>query len=244
MTIPSPECPFTLTTYRSLVRLAKDRFTFCDFETFEEPRRIIWRHDLDISLHEMDVLARIDIEEGISSVIFVQVRSPFYNGLSDQARALFTEWLAGGLRIGLHFDWQFFMRDLARVEDHLGREKALLEDLIDREVRCFSYHNPTDVILAYQDDMAGMVNAYHPRFFNYPGVRYISDSNGRWRDRNLREVLLDPAIERLQVNLHDTWWTEDRIPQVAKIDKAFLADATWKSTFYRDHANVVIDWVI
>jgi hypothetical protein len=92
--------------------------------------------------------------------------------------------------------------------------------------------------------MAGMINAYHPRFLNQSGTRYVSDSNGRWRDKNLREILGDATITKLQVNLHDTWWSDDRIPQIAKIDNAFVADAAWKSRFYRDQAAIIVDWIV
>jgi len=237
-------CPFTLTEYRSLVRLAKQRFRFCAFDRFAGEHAIIWRHDVEYSLQEMDNIARIDIEEGIVATMYVQVRSPFYNALSDRARQLFATWLAGGLRIGLHFDWEFIRDDFGNLERYLTADRKVLEALLGVPVTSFSYHNPTDVVLAYKDDMAGMINAYHPRFFNDEGVRYISDSNGRWRDRNLREVLSDESITKLQVNIHDTWWTEDRVPQVDKITNAFLAEAEWKTQFYRNGANIIVDWVI
>lgn len=244
MTVASQPCPFTLAEYRSLIRLAKERFSFRDYATFDADHQIIWRHDVEYSLQEMDKLARIDADEQIPAVMFVQLRSPFYNGLSAYARDLFRGWIAGGLRIGLHFDWEYFADDLDHLERHVADERAKIEDLAGVEIRCFSYHNPTDVVLAYTADMAGMINAYQPRFFLGDGVHYVSDSNGRWRARNLRDVLCDPAVTRLQVNLHDTWWTEDRIPQIAKIDSAFTAEAQWKMAFYRKHAHIIVDWVI
>ncbi len=244
MTAASHPCPFTLAEYRALVQLAKRRFSFRDFETFDGDHQIIWRHDVEYSLQQMDNLARIDCEERIPAVMFAQVRSPFYNGLSDYARRLFRGWLDGGLRIGLHFDWEFFAQDQTGIERHLQDEREKVEDLIGAPVRCFSYHNPTEAVLAFTEDMAGMINAYSPRFFLGHGVHYVSDSNGRWRNRNLREVLSDPAVTRLQVNLHDTWWTEDRVPQVTKIENAFAADAQWKSAFYRQQATIIVDWVI
>ncbi len=240
----SMECPFTLQEYRSLIRLAKQRYRFVDFDTFAGENEIIWRHDVEYSLHEMHRMAEADLQEGIVSVLFVQIRSPFYNGLSAYAKSLFSEWIAGGLRIGLHFDWEFFRNDLKNLERHVRSEKEILEQLISTEITSFSYHNPNDEILAYSHDMAGMMNAYHPRFFNSNGVHYISDSNGRWRSRNLREVLSDPGITRLQVNLHDSWWCEDRIPQIDKLQQAWNGDAAWKMEFYRRTAAIIVDRVI
>src|SRR5437773_437730 len=99
MTPPAHQCPFTLSEYRALLQIAKQRYRFCDFEDFdrEGANRILWRHDLEYSLQEMDSLAQIDSQEAIVSVIFVQLRSPFYNALSIRARKLFAGWMANGL---------------------------------------------------------------------------------------------------------------------------------------------------
>jgi hypothetical protein len=244
MNSPHHDSPFTLSEYRSLLRLAKERYTFCDFGDFDYGRKIIWRHDLEYSLREMDTLARIDAEEGVPAVVFVQLRSPFYNAMSSYAKRLFADWTKGGLKLGLHFDWEFFADDLDHIERHLKTDREKLEELAGIEIRSFSYHNPNERILAYDAHMAGMINAYNPAFFKADGVRYISDSNGRFRDRNLREVLTDSSVNRVQVNLHDTWWCEDRVPQIEKIENAFRADAAWKIKFYRENAGIIVDWII
>jgi hypothetical protein len=237
-------CPFTLEEYRALLIAARRHYRFCDYHDFTDRKSIIWRHDLEYSLHEMAKLARIDIEEGVPSIIFVQIRSPFYNAFTDYARRLFADWLKGGLKIGLHFDWEFYANDLARLEEHVQRDKDMLATMIEPTITMFSYHNPTPVILTYQDHMAGMVNAYHSSFFTGPGLRYISDSNGRWRDQNLREMIEDGGMDKLHVNLHDTWWTEDRISQIAKLENAWLDDAKWKMEFYRKTAAIIVDQVL
>lgn len=244
MTTTTHECPFTLSEYRALIQLAKQRFTFCDLHDFDGPNRILWRHDLEYSLREMDRIAQIDADERVRTVIYAQLRSPFYNAFSNYARRLLLDWISKGLTVGLHFDWEFFAGDLSRLEAHLRAEKARLEDLIGVPVTSFSYHNPNPEMLGHGGHMAGMLNAYGPGFFNTEGVNYISDSNGRWRSRNLREVLSDPAVTRLQVNLHDTWWCDDRIPQILKVENAFRADAEWKIKFYRDHAHIIVDKVL
>jgi hypothetical protein len=56
--------------------------------------------------------------------------------------------------------------------------------------------------------------------------------------------VFESGIRKLQVNPHDTWWSEDRIPQIAKIDNAFAADAAWTSKFYRDQASIIVDWIV
>jgi len=235
---------FTLSEYQSLIRLAKERFTFCNYNEFSGSNKIIWRHDLEYSLQEMHNLAKIDIEEGIPSVVFVQIRSAFFNSLSKRAKEMFDEWIAGGLEIGLHFDWEYYSADLSSLEKNIEKDKKILEEFIGFKIKSFSYHNPNDTILKYRGHYAGMLNAYGPEFFLSEDVFYISDSNGRWRNRSLRQILSDQDINKLQVNLHDTWWSEDNIKQISKLDKAFEAEAKWKSNYYRNLAAVIVDEIL
>jgi len=235
---------FTLSEYQSLIRLAKERFTFCNYNEFSGPNKIIWRHDLEYSLQEMHNLAKIDIEEGIPAVVFVQIRSAFFNSLSKRAKEMFDEWIDGGLEIGLHFDWEYYSADLSSLEKNIEKDKKILEEFMGIKIKSFSYHNPNEIILKYRDHYTGMLNAYGSEFFLNDNVFYISDSNGRWRNRSLRQILSDQNINKLQVNLHDTWWSEDNIKQISKLDKAFEVEAKWKSNYYRSLAAVIVDEIL
>src|SRR5437868_11950892 len=73
-------CPFTLTEYRQLIRLAKKRFPLIGYAEYKQHERfVIWRHDVEYCVPEMSVLAQIDADEGIKSTFFVQLHSELYN---------------------------------------------------------------------------------------------------------------------------------------------------------------------
>jgi len=65
-------CPFTLSEYRRLIRLAKERFLPIGYGEYQQHDSfVIWRHDVEYCVPEMSVLAKIDADEGLKSTFFV-----------------------------------------------------------------------------------------------------------------------------------------------------------------------------
>ncbi len=238
-------CPFTLTEYRQLIRLAKDRFPLIGYGEYKQHERfVIWRHDVEYCVREMSVLARIDAEEGIKSTFFVQLHSELYNFWDQDTVNQIRQWVASGHELGLHFDCGYFGHEIfAEIEETILFEKNLLEKIYGTVISSFSYHNPNTTSLRYQDNYGGLVNAYNKDFFNGP-ITYVSDSNGRWREKTIRDVLENPHTTRAQINTHDTWWTDARIPQIAKLEAAIIGGAKQKIDNYRGYANVVVEDII
>jgi hypothetical protein len=238
-------CPFTLTEYRSLVRLAKERFPVVGYDDYSERDSfVIWRHDVEYSVPEMSVLAAMDAEEGIRSTLFVQLHSELYNFWEPDTVKRIGEWVASGHALGLHFDPVYHgAAGLAEIEKLVLFEKELLEQIYETPIACFAYHNPNAESLAFRENYGGLVNAYNDDFFG-GSIDYVSDSNGRWRERTIRDLLEAPETVKAQVNTHDTWWTEERIPQISKLESAIMRDAQRKIDSYRSYANIVVDDVI
>jgi hypothetical protein len=239
---PNPSCPFTLTEYRSLVRLAKDRFAIAGYDDYRElDSFVIWRHDVEYSVVEMSVLAEIDAEEGVRSTLFVQLHSELYNFWEPDTVERIRRWVSWGHVLGLHFDAGYHGPSaFAEIEPLLVSEKNLLEQIYETPITCFAYHNPNPESLSHREDYAGLVNAYNDEFLG-GSIVYVSDSNGRWRERTVRDVLEAPETVKAQINTHDTWWTEERIPQIAKLERAIMRDAQRKIDNYHSYANVVVD---
>jgi hypothetical protein len=202
---------FTEDEYRRLVRLARTRYRFEPYATTTEAAHVIWRHDVDASPHRAARLAAIEAQEGARSVFCFLLHSPFYNLLerevADRARAV----LELGHGLGLHFDTAFYGEalDEPRLGQLVRREATLLGELFDRPVEAVSFHNP-DVAddLAYDADrLGGLPNAYGRSLRKR--YSYVSDSNGYWRFRRLRDVLEEGAERRLHVLTHPEWWTPD-----------------------------------
>jgi hypothetical protein len=207
---------FTEAGYRRVLSEAKRRYRFEPFGTDYEEPHVLWRHDVDLSVHRAVRLASIEAEEDVTATYFFWLRSPFYNlferQMTDLARRIIT---AHGHRLGLHFDSGFF--DAIPSPDDLvakiAYEAGILSSLLEAPVEAFSFHNPGAVHndLAFDADrIAGLVNSYGRALRQR--YTYVSDANGHWRHGRLLDLLLDGTHERLHVLTHPEWWQAEAMP--------------------------------
>jgi hypothetical protein len=224
---------FTEAGYRDLLRLAKDRYAFRSFRDYRTAPAgtVLWRHDLDFSVHRALALARIEADEGVRTTHFVLLHSAFYNALEAEVAERIREIVALGHELGVHFDPRFYAgRDL---DEALVRERDLVAGIFDTDVTAFSLHNP-DVAgwSDGRDEVGGMVNAYG----SYLGERYgyASDSNGYWRHTPLHEVLRGGDHELLQVLTHPEWWVPEPMSPRDRVSRAIDGRARRQHARYDD----------
>jgi hypothetical protein len=217
-TNPYVASEFTLLAYERLLMLANKRFKFKSYTQVQDCTDfIVWRHDIDLSLDQALKLARLEKKHDIQSTYFLHLHNEFYNVLDVNSGMIIREIIALGHHIGLHFDVQHYTIQSCEALSHwLLFEKNILETLFLTPVEVFSFHNTTDYSMtleAYR--YAGMINTYS-RYFKQE-VAYCSDSNGYWRYRKLKDVLMDESVRQLQVLTHPGWWTEDELKPREKI---------------------------
>jgi hypothetical protein len=199
---------FTLDNYRRLLRLARQNYTFRGFTDFRKDERfVLWRHDADLSMHAARNLARLEAEEGVTATYFLQLHSDFYNLLEYEVTECVREIVARGHHLGLHFDSHYYgITSEGQLQEHLLREKDVLEAFFAQGVRVFSFHKPTPLTMNCKaGEYAGLINTYAEYFQTHVG--YCSDSNGYWRHRRLEDVLHEARDPRLQVLTHGGCWT-------------------------------------
>jgi hypothetical protein len=224
---------FTERAYRDLVRVAKERYAFGSFVEYETAGAgsLLWRHDLDFSVHRAVALARIEADEDVRATYFVQLHSAYYNALEAEIAAGIREIVALGHELALHFDPHFY--DHPAGEPELARERALLEELFGAPVVAFSLHNPS--LNGRGDDrdvVAGMVNAYGRFLSTHYG--YASDSHGYWRHTPLADVLAAGEHERLQVLTHPEWWVPEPLSPRDRVSRAIDGRAARQHSRYEE----------
>jgi hypothetical protein len=202
---------FTLTNYKRLIELALQngyRFSDYDLECDGNQRSIIWRHDVEFSVHIACKMAKIEHDLGVNAHYFVQIHSEFYNTFERGIYDLLLQIRDMGHSIGLHFDSHFWqVNTKSKLECFLQRDKRLLEELLDIEVKSFSYHNTTPQLLEMNElYYAGLLNVYAKEIRTR--YRYCTDSTGIWRYERLEDVLNDDSIRLLQVLTHDGMWQD------------------------------------
>jgi hypothetical protein len=213
---------FTEASYEALVATARERFAFEPFGTGADVPHVLWRHDVDVSVHRALALARIEARAGVRATYLLSLHSAFYNllepGVAERARAIADH----GHWIGLHFDLAAYdgLDAAPELVRRIERERALLEDWVGRPVTALSFHNP-DVIEVpgmRAERLAGLTNAYGDALASR--YEYVSDSNGYWRFRRLEDVLADADIDRLHVLTHPEWWPPDAMSPRARLERA------------------------
>ena len=219
---------FTESAYADLLKLAAAHYRFATFTERDAVPHVIWRHDVDYSVHRALRLATIEHERGVVATYFFCLRLPFYNmfepAVQEKARSI----AALGHRVGLHFDASGYPGEVwsgESLESRLLWEKECLEKIVGTKVEAVSFHDPGagDMLRFDQDVLGGMVNAYGA------GLRreyaYCSDSNGHWRFKPIPDVLRAHEHDRLQVLTHPGWWTERALPPRMRIEQAVMGRA-------------------
>ena len=238
---------FTRANYAALVRLALHAYparTYADFQG--EARFVLWRHDVDFSLHSALKLAEIEAAQGMVATYFLLPHSEFYNLLERECTETARNILALGHRLGLHFDHRFWrVKDEQALERALAVEKKLLEDCFERQINAFSFHVPDDLSARFvNDSYAGLANTYSAYFKS--SVGYCSDSNGYWRHRRLEDVLREGGDARLQVLTHPEYWQDTVMSPRERVERCIRgrADKTreWYRTILQRTGREDVDW--
>ena len=211
MTHEADFAEFTEAGYRRLVRAARERYEFVAFGAPAPEHHVLWRHDLDYSVHRALALAEIEADEGVHATYNFLLHSELYNLLEPAVLQRARRILELGHWPGLHFDVGFYgtLADEDALAEKATSERDLLEALFEREVTAFSLHNTqvSDSAGFDADAIAGLPSANGRTLRATHG--YVSDSNGYWRWDSLGDVLGSGEHERLHVLTHPEWWTPE-----------------------------------
>ncbi len=219
---------FTERGYKALVRQAIDAgYTFSQYGSQTTGKHLLWRHDLDFSVHRGLCLARIEVEENVRSTWFVNPHSNFYNINEKPIRTRLRRIVEMGHWVGLHFDpgsygyatWT--TDELRRV---LRAERDIVQSVCDASVDVVSWHNPdvNGLLAVTEERVADMINCYSDNMRSR--YEYASDSNGYWRFKSI-SMILEEGHERLQILTHPGWWTPDPMAPRDRIERCILGRA-------------------
>lgn len=201
---------FTEKHYSDILNAAKKHYKFVFFDKPTDTPHVIWRHDLDMSVHHALKLAHIEKKCGVRSTYFLRLHSSFYNPLEKEIHSMVRAISNMGHQIGLHFDAEFYGSNMeGDIKTHLLREKQTIREWFGLDVLALSFHNPqaTGLIKLSADSYCGMVSAYGDTLMRTH--KYVSDSNGYWRFDRLYDVICSGKYRYLQVLTHPEWWHKE-----------------------------------
>lgn len=209
---------FTLLAYEELLKLAKSRYAFRSYTDYSfHENFVLWRHDVDFSLEQALILAKIEHKHHVSSIYFLHFHNEFYNLFDHNSLSIVKKILELGHSIGLHFEIGYYnLKSSKDLIKWLQFEKSILETIFSTPVAVFSFHNTNELSNTFEEHTyAEMINTYS-RVFKTE-VTYCSDSNGYWRYKKLYDVLNDDTVKCLQVLTHPDWWSVDEMMPRHKI---------------------------
>ena len=94
---------FTEKHYVTLIKLAKKKYLFEPFTTKTDEPHVLWRHDIDSSVHRALKLAKIEKKLGVKSTYFLRLHSEWYNLFEKEVYDKINDIIKLGHYIGLHF---------------------------------------------------------------------------------------------------------------------------------------------
>lgn len=226
---------FTEKGYRQLLSATAKRYSFERFGSDCTTPHVLWRHDVDLSVHRALKLAEIESRMGVTSTYFFLLHSDFYNLLEVAVTRRARRIVELGHRAALHFDPSFYPEcgTLGQLQPKLRWEKRILEDILLTQVGAFSLHDPTPKTLALftQNKVVGMINAYGNSLrSNY---EYCSDSNGYWRHKRLLDLVSSGDATKLHVLTHPEWWVPAPMSPWARMHRC----VTGRSSFILQSYN-------
>lgn len=214
---------FTETGFRALLQALKaGGYRFARFGEVASDQHVLWRHDVDLSVHRAARLAAIEAEMGVQATYFLNPRCGGYSLAEATIRTLVSSIVDAGHIIGLHFDASSVAQDrlsFSQVEKAVDGDRRLVETLTGYKVQALSWHNPemANLLEFEAEAIAGLPSAYSR------GVRstyeYCSDSNGYWRYRPMGEVI-SAGGPRLHLLTHPEWWTPAPLTASQRFDRA------------------------
>lgn len=229
---------FTEDSYCAILDDAKQKYRFATYDNPGDDQHVLWRHDIDYSVHRAVRLAELEAERGLVATYFFWIRAPYYNVLEPAIKDCAAKILKLGHRIGLHFDIQGYgdtQWSYEKLDARIRREADFLGDEFNTEIGVVSFHDPENGgLLSFDAErIGGLVNAYAARFKTEYG--YCSDSNGYWRFKPIPDVIKSGEHKKLQVLTHPAWWTKEPMAPREKIERAALGRARATMAEYDDH---------
>ena len=219
---------FSLEKYRELlIQVSRER-TVVSYSSVPNlaVTDVLWRHDVDVSLHLALDLAREDSAHRVRSSYFINLHSEIYNAHSTQARRLVRSIRDLGHDVEIHLDAAYYegFDSESALTQTLEVERQQFGRLFDVEPVAFSFHNPSESDLKFTAlRYAGIVNCYSNYFKQ--GIAYVSDSNGYWRHESIDDSLNINERRPIQILTHAEWWITTPLAPRERIAAALFNDA-------------------
>lgn len=226
---------FTFSFYKKFIQKIKNMYSFILYDEAKKSilPSILWRHDIDISVHKAYKIAEIENKENIKSTFFLMLGNRFYDIRDKEINKLIIKIKSMGHSIGLHYDFEYLSPNKISYIDKflisLADQKKEIEKILGFEVNTFSFHNPSTIDPFLLNEINrnymyfDMINAYSDVIKEK--FKYLSDSNGIWKYEKPEDVICPKVNPYLQILTHPEWWSEHSITPREKVIESLIGRA-------------------
>ena len=216
---PFDGCGFSLPHYRDvLVRARLMGYAIRPMRDWAaglatEPRSILLRHDIDVSLESIAPIDAIENELGIHATYYVRTRARFYDVGGDTGATAMAALRAHGHEVGLHYEpdpdgqSEVAWDDASKVA--LAADKARLIGVAGEPMEGAAAHRPAKAGALTPEQVRSVGFAYEATGPTLeaasPRWKYLADSRGQWREGCICGWLGN--VDRLIMVVHPIWWT-------------------------------------
>lgn len=185
-------CNFTFSHYKQILAQARTA-------------RVEIIHDVDFPPGNVEYMARIEKEAGISTKYFIRLHAAFYNALSFDSVKLFRRIaLEYGHELGLHYEPGYYQQ--SSQSTGIALEASMLETAYGVPIKYVSIHCPAKGGTIDEKDVPPSLQYYCYTASHYADKKYLSDSGGRWREGCACEQI--GKHDSMILLTHPNWWFE------------------------------------
>lgn len=204
---------------RAFKRTGYHSVKFQDIDVSDLDYKVVYRHDVDVSVEGALALAEVENQQGVVSTFFFLLTTPLYNMLSKEIGDQVQRIVELGHDIALHFNPYHYGPGAL---EHIEKELEILGTFYPyANLDWISFHRPG----AFASQLSqiqlpnGIRHTYEPVFFETLG--YYSDSRGGWSYGHPLESEEFQLGKGMQVLTHPIWWYKgENSPEEAVIHHA------------------------
>jgi hypothetical protein len=206
---------FNYGDYRRLINTLKEDYSFTcfsdvKFSNVPIKRKILLRHDIDLSLEKALEMAEIENDLGVSAIYFLYLRSPFYNIFSVKEEKIIQRIIALKHNIGLHFDFaKYDDLSISEMSLQIKREVEFMQNFYNIKLDSVSFHRPLPLEYFSKLELADFPHVFEPVFVN--NFKYLADSRGVWRYGHPLDSREYEEKKNMHILIHPIWWNKESV---------------------------------
>ena len=143
-----------------------------------------------------------------------------------------------GHYVGLHFYFDHVF-DEKKIDESVCKDIEIFQSIFKTKTpNVISFHNPTKILINRTPKNGQYFSTYEQRFLR-PECAYISDSNSKFKERDIVSKLSNGWYKKIQLLIHPVWWMHNRPKNAVEILSHLFDKKTKELDLYLCKSNAI-----